>query len=209
MMVVRATCDMDAGTELVWWYNSPTDSIVADNKRRLDQWGFKCDCNICQDDRDTSAAMLAERKRLLKQLKQTFDTPGSAKANKAGRLLESMEKTYSKPANEVPRLQFWDPCFAVAQIYVEQNRPEKSLEWIGKTLESIGFIFTGLDSSSTVFSIVKWGVIVDILIVIFMQARNSFLNVGQLGKASRAEEYARVAYKVVVGEDDTFKDSYP
>jgi len=126
-MVVRATRDMEAGTEITFWYHSPIINAVADLQKKLDNWGFVCDCAICEDSRATSVTVIAERKKLLKQAKHMFDTVGKVKTNRIEPLLEGVEKTYSKPADEVPRLQLWDPYLALAQAYVKQGKTRKML----------------------------------------------------------------------------------
>lgn len=133
---------------------------------------------------------------------------GRVKVNKIAQLLENLDKTYSKPATEVPRLNLWDPSLALAQKYGKQQKPDKVIEWTVKAMESLGFVVNGGDSSSQMFEIVKWGLVVDHLVVALLTARDAFMGIGAVEKAGRAESYAKLVYKIVVGEDSTFDDMY-
>jgi hypothetical protein len=70
----------------------------------------------------------------------------------------------------------------------------------------IGFV--GADSSHTRFAIIKWGLLVDDLVEIFLHARNAFAAMGAREDSRRAEEYARTTYKIIVGEDTSFNATY-
>jgi hypothetical protein len=208
MMIIRANQDMDTGTEITFWYHSPINSNVTDLQKKLENWGFVCDCVICEDGRATKATIVQERKQLLRQAKRIFDAAGTTKTNKLERLLNAVEKLYAKPADEVPRTQLWDPFLALAQVFVKQGRPDKALEWITKGLKSLGFKITGLDSSTSAFLVLKWGLAVDALVVAFLYAKDAFRAIGIWEKSMQAEDYARLAYKIIVGEDSSFDAIY-
>jgi SET domain len=209
MMVIRATRDMAIGTEITFWYHSPINNTVADLQKKLDHWGFVCDCAICEDSRATSTTVIAERKRLLKKAKQLFNTASAIQTNRIERVLEDLEKTYSKPADEAPRVQLWDLSLTLTQAYAKQGKPDKCLEWVAKALKSLGFILAGASSSPLAwFSVVKWGLVVDQLVVTFLQARDAFMAIGSLENSVRAEDYARLAYKIIIGEDSSFSVTY-
>jgi hypothetical protein len=74
MMVIRATRDMEAGTEITFWYHSPIINTVADLQKKLDSWDFVCDCAICDDGRAISVTVMAERKKILLQTYQGIRT---------------------------------------------------------------------------------------------------------------------------------------
>ena len=112
------------------------------------------------------------------------------------------------PADRVPRLLLWDPELALAQAYAARANMIKSLHWIEKGLTSLGFVIVGADSSPTRFAVARWGLMVDQLILTFLQAKEAFAGLGAWEKSSQAEEYARMAYKIVIGEDATFSATY-
>jgi hypothetical protein len=69
---------------------------------------------------------------------------------------------------------------------------------VEKVLTSLGFVFVGADSSHTRFAIIRWGLLMDHLMEMFLLARNAREDL------RRAEEYARTTYKIIVSEDTSF-----
>lgn len=207
MMIVRATRDLEADTELTFWYQSPDGISPKALQKRLKSWGFTCDCAMCNDVRETPPAILAERKNLHAQLKQLFvRTNQSLKVTTAKfeRLLRALDDTFKRPATDVPRLVLWDPQLLLIRMYSSMNNAKKSLEWIGKVLTTLGFVIAGADVASTPFQVQKWGLVIDHLVEIFLSARATFVALGCLEDSKRAEEYASVAYKIIVGESSSF-----
>jgi hypothetical protein len=66
----------------------------------------------------------------------------------------------------------------------------------------------GAGSSLAIFLVVKWGMIVDPLVGVFLQARDAFMAIGTLENSRQAEDYARLAYKIIIGEDSSFSATY-
>lgn len=94
------------------------------------------------------------------------------------------------------------------RIYISEGNVQKALESFQQVLTLLGFIVTGADSTSVPFKIVKWGLLVDYLIEVLLQARRTFEAIGAKSDSKTAELYARVAYKMVVGEDTSFESTY-
>lgn len=57
------------------------------------------------------------------------------------KILEDLEKTYtaSEGAALVPRLELWDPYFALGAELLEKKKSADSLEMLLKGLEALGF----------------------------------------------------------------------
>lgn len=123
---------------------------------------------------------------------------------KIERLLDALNQTYTRPVEEVPRLLLWEPQLALARIYAAQNNAGKTLESAWKVLTSLGFVVVGADSLRTRLAVVKWGLLVNYLVETFLHARSAFAAMGAMEDSRRAEEYARTAYKIIVGEDESF-----
>jgi hypothetical protein len=208
MMIVRATQDLDPGTEVSFWYQIPQGRDSKKMQEKLRSWRFSCTCAICQDEKETKAAVIAERRKLLDRLKRMCEPSKDLKPSKIEHLLKSLNDTYTRTPDEVPRLSLWDPQLMLTRLYVAQDNTNKALKSAGKVLVLLGFIFVGADATSTGFKIVKWGMVVDHLVETFLHARNAFGAMGAWEDAKRAEEYARTAYKIVVGEDTSFESSY-
>lgn len=213
MMIVRASRDMEAGTEITFWYKSP-DALKS--AKDLDEahkhWDFVCGCAMCLDTRATSAAVLRKRQKLTDDVMRAFhfDTPTAPKAEleRIERLIDSLSQTYTQPAKDVPRLPLWDLQLTMTRIYASQNKVGKTMEFAVKVLTSLGFVIVGADSSQTLFTIVRWGMLANNLVETFLHIRTAFTAMKARKDSARAEEYAKTTFKILVGEDDSFDATY-
>ncbi|CAO2647207.1 Nn.00g081290.m01.CDS01 [Neocucurbitaria sp. VM-36] len=210
MMIIRATQDLEPGTELTFWYQSPNGLSGKAMQEKLKSWDFTCTCAICQDEKETKASVFAERRKLMDKLKRACDSPSphGIQTSTAERLLKALNDTYARPADEVPRLLLWDPQLLLARVYSARDNMTKVLKSVHETLTLLGFIVAGLDATSTSFRVVKWGLMMDHLVEAFLHARTAFEAIQGWENSKRAEEYARTAYKIVVGENTSFESIY-
>ncbi|KAF9740546.1 hypothetical protein PMIN06_001607 [Paraphaeosphaeria minitans] len=208
MMIVRATQDLEADTEVSFWYKQPTGEHSEDPREVYKHWGFICTCAICQDAGTTTKAVIQERRKTLEKLKRACDSSNGIQVSQFERLLKDLDHTYTEPASKVPRLLVFDAQFLLARVYMGENNMIKGLECIRKMLSALGFIVEGFDASPTSCRVVKWGLMVDYLVEAFLHARTAFQTIGDKESSKRAEEYAKCAYKVVVGEDSSFNSSH-
>jgi hypothetical protein len=208
MMIVRATQDLEADTEITFWYKPPTGDHSENPQDVHKNWGFACDCAMCQDVKRTKAAVVAERRKILGKMKRVCDSSNVLQVGQLERLLKTLDHTYTQPADEVPRLLLWAPQLLLVRVYMAQNNIIKGLESVGKVLTALGFIVDGMDASSTSFRVVKWGFVVDHLVETFLHARTAFKAMGAEEHSRTAETYAKCAYKMVVGEDVSFESTY-
>lgn len=204
MMVVLASCDMEAGSEITFWYHSPSES---GSQERHKHWGFVCGCAICLDARATDSAVLSKRQKLLGDLHQLLNSPALRRVEirKFERLMDTLNQSYTQPAKDVPHLLLWDPQLLLARLYVSQNKAGKVVESAAKVLTFLGFVVVGADLSQTCFAISKWGLSTDYLVETFLHIQAAFTAMGAERDSAYAEKYAKTAYKILVGEDDTFK----
>jgi hypothetical protein len=208
MMIVRATGDLEPGTEITFWYHPPRGADAKAIQEKLKHWGFICDCAICLDSRVTKAVVVAERKKIMDNLKGTFENPRGIQVDKVEKLFDALNKTYTRPAHEVPRLLLWDLQLALTRVYASQKNMAKSLDSAVKVLTSLGFILVGADSSITKLAVIKWGLMIDHLVETFLHVKDAFAAIGAETKSKCADGYARIAYKIVVGEDTSFDEIY-
>jgi hypothetical protein len=209
MMIVRAAKDLDAGTELTFPYEAPEGIYTSKAEQKFKNWGFVCRCALCEDTKTTRPSEVTKRKSLLEQLDRLCKSNAHNIATKFERLLKALNETYMRPAEEVPRLLLWDPQLLLTRIHMKQPDLTKGLESVGKTLSILGFVVTGLDRTPAALVVTTWGHIVDHLVEVFLHARSAFEQLGLWEKSKQAERYARVAYRVVVGEDASFDRTYP
>jgi hypothetical protein len=185
----------------------PTGASYEETQRGLQGWGFECKCAICLDARDTPKKLLDKRSALLGDLQTTLSTSKVVVAN-AERLLSALDKTYKSAPSKVPRLQLWQRHLHLARIYAERQDAAKAVSQALKSLESLGFVIKGghLPASSS-FVVEQWGLMMDGVIEAWIHLGNAYA-VFAPNWMKRAEDYARVAYRVCVGEDVTFEEGY-
>ncbi len=214
-MVVRASCDMQAGSEVLFWYHSPSETGLQEKQKH---WGFVCGCAICLDARSTDTVILSKRQKLLGDMQRVFSSPALRRVEikalrrveikKVERLIDLLDQSYTQPAKDVPRLLLWDPQLSLVRFYVAQNMAGKVVESAAKVLTFLGFVVVGADSSQKCFEVSKWGLPVDYLVETFLHIQAAFTAMGAEMDSARAEKYAKTAYKILVGEDDSFKATY-
>lgn len=209
MMIVRATRALAAGDEVTFRYSSLPGGCAgaAELRERHRNWGFVCECGICADARGTEAAVLRRRRTGRAELERAFAVGQAVQVGRVERALGRLEGTYGRDAQEVPRLLLWDPMLALARVYEAQGEVRKSLQAAGRVLGSLGFVVVGADGEGR-FEVVRWGLMVDHVVETFLVAKRAFEAMGRWEDAGRAAGYARVAYKIVVGEEESFGKTY-
>ena len=208
LQLVHATRDIPADTELTFWYHIPTGGSYEETQRGLQGWGFECDCAICLDAKNTPEKLVKRRDALRRDLKTTLLNTSGIGAAKAERLLAAVEQTYKSPPSKVPRLALWDSYLLLARVYAAQKQPAKAVSLALQALESLGFIIKGAyipTSSSIPFEIEQWGVMMDGVIEAWIHLCNAYATFAP-HMFQKAEECAKVAYRICVGEDVTFDE---
>ncbi|PVH88064.1 hypothetical protein DL98DRAFT_225906 [Cadophora sp. DSE1049] len=105
----------------------------------------------------------------------------------------------------------WDPYLALTRMYVVLGRPQKVIWSSLKILEMLGFVIHGTafhTSGSTMFVVEKWGLVVDYLVECWMDLWTAYAVLGDLERAETMRKFAIVSYRIVVGEDQTFEETY-
>ena len=210
MQIVRASRNLPAGTEITFWYHMPDHTIAYEKaQKKLENWGFKCTCTICEQNKSTKKNVKAKRAALLQDLIGAFEQRDGADLAKAERLLAAIEKTYPVPATEVPRLALWDPYLLLTRLYNSMNRQDKAIQTGCKVLQSLGFVIKRQDPSSlkSPFEVEQWGLMKDHVVETWVHLWTAYAQVAP-NLCKKAEEYAKIAYKVCVGEDETFELKY-
>ncbi|KAJ5812101.1 TPR domain protein [Penicillium riverlandense] len=207
MMIIRATQDLEPNTEIVFWYSRPFDK--PDKQPDLEHWGFRCSCAICKDIQSTPKSTLVKRDKLVADLRKSFQSsnPNGARIES---ILVTLAETYSRPASEVPRLTLWDPYLGLCGMYSERNQPKKAIECGLKVLESLGYVIDGGNfplAPKTPLVVKKWGLMLDLLVDCWMFLARGYSQVAPELEA-KAEHYAKLTYRICVGEDETFHETY-
>lgn len=209
MMIVRASRDLPPNTEITFWYKSPMNCDPKELPVNLQHWGFKCDCILCQDTQSSSRSVLSNRNRISDDLRRLFKRP-KVNLRKIEDTISSLAGTYCRPASEVPRLALNSPYLSLAAIYASSRKFQKAVEFGLMSLESLGFVIKGgiiPHVSDAPLVVQKWDLITDAVVGCWMILCCSYRELAPT-LASQAEGYARVSYRICVGEDETFDQTY-
>ena len=211
VLILRATRNIPAGQEISFWYASPkADHNFDTTQKKLQNWDFQCSCDICGHDRETPNNKKKKRAALLKE----WDVAAKHVVGETGltnieSLLAAIEQTYTAPAAMAPRLALWDPYLALTRVYVSNEGPEKTITTAWKVLAALGFVVKR-DSSSifSLFEVEQWGLMVDPLIETWVHLWLSYglLRPRQPMLSARAEQYAKITYRICIGEDESFEE---
>ncbi|KAK4042680.1 SET domain-containing protein [Parachaetomium inaequale] len=223
LLVARATRDLAPHTELTWWYQPPGPDNYAQRREKLQRnWGFVCDCAMCEDEQGTSKASLDKRRGLAAGLGAYLSSLGQGPHQKGGggesgdavaarieAVLGAMAATYSRPASEVPRLAVWEAmqgalmtALGMRAGHRQEVQPRRVVKLLLAALGSLGYVIEGGVSGTMVVR--QWGLLVDGVMGCWMLLRDAYcLAAPEL--VVPAEGYARTAYRMVFGEDETFE----
>ena len=208
LQLVRATSDIPANTEITYCYKLPTGESD-EMQNELKHWRFQCKCIICIDSQDTSKQEITTRIKLLRNLKIILDA-SHVSIPQAERTLNALEKTYKQPAIDVPRLALREPYFRLARVYSQREMTHKAVSTTLRALDSIGFVIKNASLpalSGKTLKIAKWGLMLPGVIEawVYLCSVYSVLAPQYL---QQARDCAKLAYKICIGEDHTFKQMH-
>ncbi|KAJ0162579.1 hypothetical protein CTA2_4322 [Colletotrichum tanaceti] len=215
VMIVRAARDLDADTELLFCYQQPKpEDDYRATQKCLENWGFTCRCELCEDKKSISAQTLQRRRALLRDLRQVMKTgKTAARESKAERLLAQLESCYPDREGAL-RLELWDSYLALGQKRWERGKAVEALELTVKGFAALGYVFVASESSppsrvggTPKLEIKKWGQINDHVVAAFLGMLHAY-EVLAPELCEWARGHARTAYAVCTGEKETAGDVY-
>lgn len=220
MQIVRACQDMEADTELRFGYKLPLQHQTYEEMQKdLKPWGFICSCVLCLDRKSTTRRTIQRRKTLHNSLKSALK-PGCSmtQLKRARKIVDDLEKTYPdrEETSLVPRLELWDPYFALGEALIDKMKPADGLEMLLKGLEALGFMIAACPPRDVVdekkrknvtLQIKRWGQVNDYVAPTFLRMMRVYEKLApELCKVAR--EYAEVAYSICTGEKETIDSMY-
>lgn len=210
---------MEAGTELLFPYHQPEELDSYDDvQRRLEHWGFRCSCALCQTKRATSVAQLNRRKLLMKSMQGIIDRQANLPLVKSLRFLDDLKETYPESHfAELPRLEICSTCFAMAMKYNQRGELRETVDMLLQGLRALGYEIAAVwrprdknaaSASGAQFEIKRWGLAHDTvpwaLVNLYMASKSMAPSL-----SPRIRDYAQRAYSIVVGESETFLQTFP
>ncbi|KAL2881108.1 hypothetical protein SGCOL_003398 [Colletotrichum sp. CLE4] len=212
VMMVRASRDIEAGTELLISYRMTDEGASHDQtQKKLQNWGFICQCELCEEKKLISKSTFQKRQGLFRDLKSTMKNCKTlAHESKAQRLLGQLEETY--PARKGSyRLELWDSYLALGQKQLSRGKIIEALELSIKSLEARGFIIeasraTNL-STKPHLKVIKWGPPGEHNVTAFLVMFHAYKTVAP-DLCGPARDYARTAFAICYGENETIEEAF-
>ncbi|KAJ5327093.1 uncharacterized protein N7506_010195 [Penicillium brevicompactum] len=203
VMIVRAARDLDADTEIGFWYTIPDRVHGVDTSH----WDFACSCVICTDVRSTEPGVLTMREALRTQLDLLMTEPDLWDQALLNRKMTELSETYVKPPTEVPHYAVWDKQLSAARLFVKWDNYPMALEFTLCSLESLGFVIEGYEPRGEKLVVSRWGVmVVDVVEAWVMVYLSCLRTLPEL--APSAYHYAKLCFLICVGEDSSFDETY-
>ena len=111
--------------------------------------------------------------------------------------------------SHILRLALWHPYFVLTRIYGSKNQQDKAIETAWNVLMSLGFTIKRQNplSLKPPFEIDQWSLMEDCLIQTWVHLWTAYAHVAP-DLCEKAGEYAKITYRICIGEDDTFDDKY-
>ena len=206
MMVIRATCIIAAGTELVQQYSSPNEDFIARREFFQSHWGFECDCRLCATEKQSPEPMHQKRSELVAKIKvEVLKSPVNTRIPGATikhieRLTKKLEDLHETSTYaSLPRLLLVQPTVWLTEQYRSLRNPSKTLKYAFEVLRNFGFVNavntggleldygTGIVNSES-FNALRY-------------AAEAYLAVGKVEMSSSCEAEARRMFAVLTGSD--------
>jgi hypothetical protein len=118
--------------------------------------------------------------------------------------VDGMGRTYGRPASEVPRLAVWEVLQAVmGRVFRVPGgvQPAVGVRLVLGALAAVGFVIEG---EGGMLVVRRWGLLVDGVVDCWMFLRDAYRELAP-ELVAPAEAYARTAYGMVFGEEETFE----
>ncbi|KAF2745523.1 hypothetical protein M011DRAFT_479030 [Sporormia fimetaria CBS 119925] len=216
LFILRATRDLPKDTELVTPYVLGSGPGFEAQMRKT--WGFTCTCPLCLYTKTLPDEFKSKETKLINSIKCYFPAggvPASAltSVNKKiiANLLDKLEAIYRRPAKEIPRDNLAELQLAFADDYLLPTDDTRVIDYLRKSLESVGFVFKP-GSSPKGFRVVEWGHHEAATVRTFIKLAEFFLVPSTEKRREDVmyfwKECAEMIYKIWVGENETFTRVY-
>lgn len=177
----------------------------------LANWGFMCKCGLCAEAARTPEKVRRRRELLRADLRACVmvKNPDDMDVPKAQRLVAAVEATYKAKPAEAPRELLCGLQLMVARVHKNRGEAAKVVGAALKVLKLLGFEVKGalVPRGKEEFEVVRWGLTSHGVVETWVQLWVAYAAVAPELYAD-AERCARICYKICVGEDETFDDSY-
>lgn len=221
MMIVRASCDIKAGQEILTWY-SPATAPFPKRKEKLAFWGFQCDCQLCLVERKLPASVFAGRERLELEAKEFIGANRSTEANlgqpvgtaklaEAKGIQKRLQASYDHSIYEVlPRLG----CISIDMWLVQASlsdrqaglSPMLDIAATRRLMQDLGYRFKIKDSEVSIDR--TNGVVCEEVVHAALYCREAWHLAGKPDAAMAFFELAKEVYLAICGVMHEFEERF-
>lgn len=204
--------DMKAGTELFISYSGPDPlDSYAKVQEQLRHWGFTCDCKLCEVRRITGTRVLQSRRKLVDGLVKVMSNPTTRGTPRSMQLLSRLEILYPK-IEGIPRSELIAPYLAIGSYLFSAGKTTDGVEMLVRGLEALDFKITANlrdgHGNPPSLEILKWGHMISIVPLAFLGMSRAY-ETSAPELCATVRTYAKIAYAIVVGENETVLDVFP
>lgn len=201
-MILRAAADIPSGSELFTPYVSLYTDLLSRQTHLQDRYGFTCTCAYCTIQTEESLQVRKNRASILESfatLLPSLDPLFRQEALKE--CISEVEKTYTLPPSDFPRLELLDVYWTLALTY-HQHQPREGIAVSMKLLSALGFEFDDDGSMSRV------GYMGIHAMPTMSQLCISWAALGEMQRAEKWGENAKVVCTIIMGEGTRFEEIY-
>ncbi len=204
MMVIRATCHIPSGTELVHQYSSPDEDFIARREFFQSHWGFECDCRLCATEKKSPEAMYQKRRELVAKIKvEVLKSPVNMRIPGATikhieRLTKKLEDLHEASIYaSIPRLLLVHPTVWLTEQYRSLRNPSKTLKYAVEVLRNFGLVHTVREGRLELDY--EKGIVNSESFNALRYAAEAYLAVGKVELSSSCEAEARRMFALLTG----------
>lgn len=203
MMIFRAQQDIPADTELKFGYISGLEELD-ERQSKLKNYGFDCDCQVCEAEKNTSAKKMKRRMAISGEIVDIFEKGESNSLQTYTKLLDQMEATYVNLPSVEYRRAMITPLTNLITGCLTSGLPLQVIELVHRLLLALGFEIKVTKSS---FRVLQWGFLIDEIVVSLVDLCDAYADVNPRLLAD-AEGVAKKCYLIMCGEDITWEEAY-
>lgn len=208
MLILRATQDIAAGTELTFsYFNDRGPAPALRNPKLLEHWGFECSCAMCADAKNTSSRVLQRRRVLVAEVDSALrqDMLSNAEA-----LIDVVNRMYQSPVEQVPRPVLASLHLNFAHSYI--GPAQKPMQAANSALDALGcqgfIIKGGRPFTDSDLVVERWGIVQGLTLEIWGTLALAYLGLELSQLYEAAKGLTKICYRMRVGEDTTFEETF-
>lgn len=217
MLIIRATRDLDANTELLFPYAErhqlePWIALAC----RLQRWDILCNCDECRSAKEIPEATMEQRRNLYEELDRVLYSQGPERCGndtRARKKLKRLEDTYPKPWPAGTRRATAEGYYCLGGYDSNSRKPLRGIRTVVQSLEAKGFEIIAHphvdgEGQPPKLEVTRWG-------WVDFRTCHSFMHLYRLYKKSMPElcpparHYLTLTYGMMVGETETLCDEWP